>query len=147
MKKLCNSFIIGLMAGFVVSSAILVTPLQLAQASIKTDQLENNSITSPKIENGEVKTQDLSPVAVSVQIKTRIGESVTVAPGEFEEAEANCNSDEQITGGGAAADGSIVLAAMRALGTVPPTWVVAARNIGNTDGGFRAEVQCLKVVP
>ena len=45
----------------------------MAQALIKTDQIENNAVTSPKIKNGEVKTQDLSPGAVTVQITTRLG--------------------------------------------------------------------------
>jgi len=82
MEKLEKFFITTLVAGMVTFSSILVVPTQVTQALITTnkiednpitvkndligtDQIKNNAITSPKIKDGEVKSQDLANGAVT----------------------------------------------------------------------------------
>jgi hypothetical protein len=58
MKKLDKFFITALVAGLGLFTSALSVPIEPAQALIGTSQIENNAITSPKIKDGEVKTND-----------------------------------------------------------------------------------------
>ena len=128
-----------------------------AASSGGAPNLADNSVTSPKIKDGEVKTQDIannavtrakiSPGAVGVQITLRGGpNSESIAPGETGSAEVSCLSGEQITGGGIRGQ-DVATSTMRALTGAPQTWVVTAKNLGTVSTTIRAEVFCLAVVP
>ena len=66
---------------------VIVTALQLceftiayAQPQIDTNHISNNAVTSPKIQNGEVKTQDIANNAItSAKISTSAVETTDIA--------------------------------------------------------------------
>lgn len=66
---------------------VIVTALQLceftiayAQPQIDTNHISNNAVTSPKIQNGEVKTQDIANNAITTaKISTSAVETIDIA--------------------------------------------------------------------
>jgi hypothetical protein len=102
MEKLEKFFITTLVAGLVAFSSVLVLPTQVAQAH----QIADNAITSPKIMDGEVKTQDLAngavtkeklnPTAVKLVIERRTV-AFPVPPGQTNKF-AYCLEGELVTG-------------------------------------------------
>jgi hypothetical protein len=150
MKKLNKFFITALVAGLVAFSAVLVVPTQLAQALVKTNQIEDNAITSPKIKDGEVKTPDLATAAVT---KEKLNPSavkliVTVALKDFSvpahssaSGFAECNSGEIVTGGGFFLfDDTLIVTQNTPSGV--GSWGVTAVNNGDNTELAKALAQC-----
>jgi hypothetical protein len=109
MKKLDKFFITTLVAGLGLFTSALVTPIEPVQALIGTNQIENNAITSPKIKDGEVKTNDLATAAVTKEklnpnavklVLVERTEEFTVRGSDAAVGHVLCDSGEFVTGGG-----------------------------------------------
>jgi hypothetical protein len=108
MEKLNRFFMTELVAGLVFT-AVWAIPTQPAQALIGTSEIENDTVTSPKIKDGEVKAPDiangtvtkekLSLDAVKIVVISRTKQlyapAVSAPAGDVQ-----CKSDEVVTGGG-----------------------------------------------
>jgi hypothetical protein len=155
MKKLNKFFITALVAGLVAFSSALAIPTQMAQALIKTEQIENNAITSPKIKDGEVKTPDLGTGAVTKEklnpnavklVKIERENEATVQRDDRTTIHVDCSPNEIATGGGYFAPvpvGAIPELFITRTNAEGNGWTIDVVNFGNSaDVPVRVFAEC-----
>jgi uncharacterized OsmC-like protein len=107
-------------------------------------------VTSAKIVNGEVKTEDIASGAVKIETVERNGERSAPSPGNpLTTSLASCEGNEQLTGGGFSATDSVKIQISAEHDTIPETWIVAGRfdPTGTDSPDFTAHAYCAKIVP
>jgi hypothetical protein len=153
MEKSQKFFITTLVLGLVSFSSVHVIPTQVTQALITENQIADNAITSPKIKDGEVKTQDLANGAVTKdKISPFALKLVTVERHAIFDVPAHsnagtvvkCNRNEVVTGGGFIInepDKPIVTWQSKAL-ISSNGWSVAGRNTDDASHSIIGSVVC-----
>lgn len=135
----------------------------IVNGEVKTDDLANGAVTSPKISdtngvrssdivNGEVTTADLASGAVQLQVTQRISPRVTGDAGEFIHAAATCNDGEVMTGGGFARAGGFVHVQSSTLNMDPDSgpvnsWLVQGVVDDQSPSSLFAYAECATIKP
>jgi hypothetical protein len=135
-----------------LSIGFIVGPAYTAP-TIGTDDIEDNAIISPKIKDGEVKTQDLANGAVTkdkispfaLKLVTVESHAIFDVPAHSNAGTVvNCNKNEVVTGGGFIInepDKPIVTWQSKAL-ISSNGWSVAGRNTDDASHSIIGSVVC-----
>jgi hypothetical protein len=121
--ELTSKLVVALIA--VVAASAMVSAPVIAQTS--APPIRDNSITSAKIKDGEVKTQDLADGAIQLNAHIVQGE-ITDVPTEGVDADAVCPDGEILTGGGFRITGNIQLASMSTAPNTQDTLRISATS-------------------
>jgi hypothetical protein len=134
-----------LVAGLVAFSSALTLPTQMAQALIKTEQIENNAITNPDLGTGAVTKEKLNPNAVKL-VKIQRENEATVQRDDRTTIHVDCSSNEIATGGGYFAPvpvGAIPELFITRTNAEGNGWTIDVVNFGNSaDVPVRVFAEC-----
>lgn len=113
--------------------------------------MANDAVTSLKIKNGEVKTEDLASGAVTLKAHRVTGSDLEVAPGHSEISSARCPSGKILLGGGYLSFGGDMVATNSSpdpASNEPEEWQVIVQNLSPTDSGtFGVLARCAELSP
>jgi K319-like protein len=125
---------------------------------IGTGDIADNAITSAKIQaegvgesdiaKSAITTIKIAPGAVGPVITQRLSASVSIPPSGHAFAEAFCNPDEVVSGGGYGTNSEKVIVTVSAPGEETNNdWFVDAQNTDTVQHSLQSFVMCLHLVP
>ena len=139
-------FVIALSTGAVIGMLAIAPVVSYARQLVQTRDIADSAVVNSKLANDAVTAEKIQNGAVMLSSTERAGSRTTLAPNEFGTAEATCNVDETLTGGGFVARGIHVLVTSFVIRDGVTYWVVQGTNISERDAELGALAICSKVV-
>ena len=124
-----------------------VTKPKMADNSVGSAEIENGAITTAKILDRQVTSDKLASGAVGMELRERIGDSVSLEPGTSHFAIVDCEAGEIAIAGGYRAGSDIRIIGSEANGDNNDSWSVQGYNDGDGTASFAAMVECFRLTP
>ena len=124
-----------------------VTKPKMADNSVGSAEIENGAITTAKILDRQVTSDKLASGAVGMELRERIGDSVSLEPGTANFAIVDCEAGEIAISGGFRAGSDIRIIGSEANGDNNDSWSVHGYNDGDSTASFAAMVECFRLTP
>ncbi len=157
--ELTSKLVLAIIALTAVSAMLVPTyavptirSADIFDGEVKTADLANNAVTSPKIKNGEVKAEDIAAgVIPSGGVQPTVhrvdGETVTVGPGPDDaSATAVCPDGEIATGGGYVGN-PVTILTLSAPNSEGNGWFASVHTNFSGETEFHGVVQCMDFSP